>query len=364
MRGLFWCQYLLGIGHLVRGLRLCQSLIQDFEIDFLQGGREVHQVLSSPRFHKIPLSPLSHLLNPAESYEEILKKRHDFLDSFLTLPYQFFVSQSFPMGKHDFTHEVLNIIARVKKINPTCLVVCSCLDYVPTDPKHIEWIYPLLDRYYDKVFIHCDPQILNLHETSVLAQKLGDKLVYTGYVSSGKLIRPSSERVKRILVTVGGGSVGEELLRAAAEVSIFFPDYEFMLVLGPQSSPKLANDLHLFQKIGGSNIRLVPFLPNFTEELQQCALSISLGGSTIIDLCETKTPGIIYPYPSKFSKQRQRAEQFASKGIVQVISPPDLAPHRFRTIIEKTLSSPFPPIEINLNGAENMRRGIQKLLKT
>jgi predicted glycosyltransferase len=338
--------------------------VQNFDIDFLQGGREIHQTLPSPRFHKIPLPAISHIPSAVESYEYILKKRRDYLEAFLTLPYQFFVSQSFPMGKHDFKNEVLDIISRVKKINPDCLIICSCLDYIPTDSKQIESIYPILDRYYDKVFIHCDPQILNLHETSSLAQKLGNKLVYTGYVSSGHAVPQSTgERLKRIMVTMGGGSIGGELLRAAAEVSIFFPDYEFLLVIGPQAHPNLAKDLWQFQQIIGGNIRIVPFLSNFTEELQKCALSISLGGSTIIDLCETKTPGIIYPYPSKFSKQRIRAEQFALKNILQVISPEELAPDRLRRIIEKALNSSFPTIDINLNGAENMRRGIQSLIE-
>ncbi len=62
---LFYCQHLLGIGHLSRSLSLCRRLCEDFDVEFVQGGPDVGRTLRRPGFRHHFLRPL--VMNEGES---------------------------------------------------------------------------------------------------------------------------------------------------------------------------------------------------------------------------------------------------------------------------------------------------------
>nr|WP_283248333.1 glycosyltransferase [Parachlamydia sp. AcF125] len=190
-------------------------------------------------------------------------------------------------------------------------------------------------------------------------------ITYTGYVATPPPEKIFHEKTKQILISAGGGGVCEELLRAVAQVTIYFPDYEFWFVLGPNSPKTLDQDLKMMQKmLHPSNIRISHFLPNFTEHLSRSALLITLGGSTLADMCQTRTPGLVYPYISpKTREQPFRAEKFAEKGVVTMLSKEDLKPERLTKLIRDRIAAPFPDIQINANGAENTANLLIELLR-
>ncbi|CCB85551.1 MULTISPECIES: glycosyltransferase family protein [Parachlamydia] len=375
MKGLFWCQYVLGIGHLVRGLRICQALTKHFDIDFFQGGRDVYLSFDSPRFNKFILPAISNIdqdpivgvLASKRNIFSTFEARRRLIRSLLEEtqePYSFFFTDSFPLGKLAFTEEILEIIDILKKANPHCLIISSVNDVCYNGGGNCKEAGDILHNFYDYLFVHSDPNFVRLEETSSVVRESQNQIFYTGYVATPPPEHIPKEKSKKILISAGGGAVCSELLHAVAQITIFFPDYEFNFVLGPNSPKTIHHDLQVMQKmLHPSNIQISHFLPNFTEHLSRSALLITLGGSTLADMCQTRTPGLVYPYVSpKTREQPFRAQKFAEKGVVTVLSAEDLKPERLIKLIRDRIATPFPDIQINGNGAENSAKLLLELL--
>lgn len=371
-RGLYYCQYLVGIGHLVRSLNICRSLVKKFEIDFLLGGYQVDVTLESPHFHILELPPLD-LENPSAAgfTEEILKtkiaERQSYIEN-IKLPYDFFITEIFPFSKWCFKDEIETLILKIKKLNPNCVIACSlrdssslrdiCSVYSPD----LEYrILDFIDKYYDVVFVHSDPRIYKLEESfSIVEKQLKHKLIYTGFI-----VRPDekialNKREKRIVVSLGSGRFGGELLHAVLKVISFFPNYKFVFITGPKTSDVLINEFKELVPSSSKNIQILPFIDHFPEYLSKSALSISLGGYTIMDIVYTKTPALVYP--STFHDQYVRALKFSCFGFLKIITQQDLEPSKLMQMIKMALQMPPPSFDIDMSGSETTALELDKLL--
>lgn len=160
---------------------------------------------------------------------------------------------------------------------------------------------------------------------------------------------------------MGAGSFGGEMVWSAAHTAIFFPDYEYHIVMGPKTHVKVITQLeNLCQQSKFSNVKTYSFMPNFEEMLAESALSISLGGYTLIEAVNARVPAIVYP--STFPDQFVRSKKFAERGLVQLIAEEDLNPFRLKQVIQEVLAMPRPEHEINMAGADNTRDFLKKLL--
>ena len=360
MKGLFYCQHLVGVGHLTRSLKVCQSLLELCPIDFLRGGPDIGLSIDSPNFRTIELPPLSKNdpWAPIQG-EESMPLRKEILKKELNEPYDFFITELFPFSKWLLKDEVEGIIQRVKELNPRCVIGCSLRDsFLQNDPEQEALILDFINRCYDVVFVHSDPSIFKLEESFSLAKQVKKKVIYTGFITSARL---RDTQLKRILVSMGAGSFGGEMVWSAAHTAIFFPQYEYLLVMGPKSPAKLMTELEeLFKQSKFNNVRVVPFMRNFEETLAESCLSISLGGYTLIEAVNARTASIVYP--STFPDQFVRSKKFAAAGLARLISEEDLNPFKLKEIIQEVLNNPRPEHEINMSGAKNTKLELSKLL--
>lgn len=372
MKGLFYCQSFVAVAPLIRSLLLCKSLVKDFDIDFLYGGQQADIAYDLPRFRFIQLPHIPtnryddfilELPSDERELKEIFSNRWKAIEDYLQGPYDFFITELFPFAKLNFATEIIHIIQEVKKENPHCLILSSVRDVLDLFsfrfPKIIK---KLIDHYYDYVLVHSDPTIIKLNDTFPAAEKIKNKIIYTGFVPN--LTTNTStvvERRKEILIMIGGGSFGGVLLKAVARTAPYFPDYQFIFVLGPHSPQKFKLELEVLQKISGcSNIIISPFLKNIEQALRSCALSISLGGYTLIDVISTRTPSIVFPMA--YTDQLWRTTRFAFLGLVRKITYAELYPEKLAPIIKETLCAPYPTYPININGAENTRSELKRIL--
>ncbi len=367
-KGLFHCQQLFGVGNLVRSLNVCRSLTQHYEIDFIHGGVDIGLTVDSPRFHKILLPPFTvdsamRICDPYQkmSVQEIFSERKKVLDHLLLEPYDFIITSGFPFNKHEFTQEILHIINKVKAQNPDCLVICAQRDIASKfKDKRIGEMLEIFNQYYDYVFVQSDPTILRLEDSLSFAANIKDKTIYTGFVTQQDIGHGQVTRLKRIIVSMGGGIVGEDLMRSVARVTPFFPQYEFLFILGPYTNIAFVNELESFKlNTSSSNVHLSMFLANFTKELSQSVLSISLAGSTIIDACYTHTPAIVYPFTQE---QMLRAQRFAEKGAVRMLLREQLEPEIVKHMISEALRTPYPDLSINCSGADNAVKALSPFI--
>lgn len=362
-RGLFYCQYLVGIGHLIRSLHLCRCLIKDFQIDFLQGGQGVNLSLSSSAFHLIQLPAIEGpLLFPENktTLERRFQERQAIIKH-LNTPYDFLITELFPFSKWEFKEEVFSLIKQVKTINPHCLIFCSLRDsFIQNTAEREKKILEILNRDYAAVFVHSDPRVFQLQESFSLQQKITPNIIYTGFIANPEA-RLAQRREKRIVTSLGEGAFGQNVMEAVLKIAPDFPDYQFAFIMGPKSPPSLAPTLKKIAKeIHASNIKIESFIDNFPDYLNASALSISLGGYTIMDAVYTKTPALVIP--TKFLDQYIRSLKFHAFGFIHVLTDQQLDPASLKTAIQNALKMPIPSFDIDMQGAQTTSREIQRII--
>lgn len=365
-KGLFYCQYLVGLGHLVRSLNLCRSLIKEFNIDFLLGGHDVNLTIDSPNFHLIPLKPLG--VNPDQKLDiessecqHILANRKIAIDK-LQGHYDFLIIEFFPFSKWELKTEIEYLIKKAKTLNPKCLIICSLRDSFPPSASDLEEkIITFVNTHIDYIFVHSDPKIYRLQESFSCADTIAKKVFYTGFITNPDL--PAvAKRKKKITVSNGAGSFGEDLMYAVADAAHCFPDYQFEFILGPKTPKHLPQDLsEIATETHVPNISCHPFLEDFTSHIAESSLSISLGGYTIIDTIHTHTRALVYP--TVFLDQYIRTLKFSGFGLIQALTHEDLTKNKMQQAIQNALSMTISNVKINTDGSQSSCQRIRELLQ-
>lgn len=370
-KGLFFSQPTLGVGQLTRSLYICKSLVNFFDIDFVLGAPDINQIILSPHFHLYEMPPLwlkewdnvPKLVDPfgKKTVEEVFEQRSIYLEPFLETRYDFIIIELYPFSKWKFKNEIERIIQRAKQINPACLIICSMRDIAGKKlPYEEQQIVDKAKQSFDSIFIHSDPSVIAFDETFAMASALADKIVYTGYVADPES-PPPTQRGKQIVVSIGGGTYGLELPRAVSLVAAPLKEYDFLFIMGPKTPPNLRQDLELIKRsLNLTNIQISEFSNHFYSLLNESCLSISLGGSTLVDLVKTHTPSLVYPLAHV--EHVLRANKFASHGVLKILSVQDLHPERLCQVILEQINTPFPMVNINTEGSLNTALELKKRL--
>ncbi|MGD1716505.1 hypothetical protein [Dapis sp. BLCC M172] len=91
--------------------------------------------------------------------------------------------------------------------------------------RHEEKVCKLINKYFDMLLVHSDPNFIRLEETFSRVNDLNCQVHYTGYVAQ-KVPRVDcetrtkiQEKKPLILVSVGGGRFGHELLECIVKTA-------------------------------------------------------------------------------------------------------------------------------------------------
>ncbi len=356
-RILYYCQSLVGIGHLTSSLRIIEALLQHAEVDLIQGGLDTNRVLDHPRFRRLKLPTLLHdgasggFVDPDEQRDadEVWPERARAIDGFLRGPYDALVIEFWPFGRRRFKGEIGSLINAVRERSGPLPIFTSVRDVlVPRSIDKERRMVASVKKHIHTVFVRGDPNIVRLDDTFSLAHEIADRVCYTGCIAPP---RPAvvPQRTQRILVSQGGGNVGRELLVAAIGAAALLPDFQFLLATGSRATAAEIDALRASVRSG--NVEIVPFLQDFAQHLAASALSISMGGdNTLLDAASTRTPTLAYPYQAN-AEQGIRIARYAEKGFVHALAADDLAPERLKRRIEQALAAPYPSHAIAVDGA-------------
>ncbi len=374
----FYCQHLLGVGHLTRSFAITNQLVSSFDVEFIQGGPDIGKIPDqSVMVHY--LSPLQMKESTAELYDPIDGRDVDavFADRMKVLQeiagrrFDFLIVELFPFGRKKFKAEILGFIAEIRRLNPKIQVICSLRDilvekhdYLVRDKKNAD----LVNQYFDHVFVHSDPNILKLDQTYSAVNEIEKKISYTGFVTESADI-PDHEcelmndsGLPQILISQGGGVVGRELLEGFARIVSALPDYFFLFSMGPNAPKDLRTVL--VDIIGNcSNYKIVDFLQNFEAELCASKLSASLAGyNTMMNLLNRKSTALVFPYMAN-REQNLRATAIEKFGALKILRSDDLKSKKLLEIVKNQISNKYPVFEIELDGTTNTRVLLEKLQK-
>lgn len=367
-RILFYCQSLVGLGHLTSSLLVIRELSAYADVDLIHGGQGLLQMPELPGFRHLRLPTI--LIDTAtdELYapdsdkpiEFVWAERAAAIEQFADEPYDAVMVEFFPFGRRRLKREILRLFASVRQRCGAIPIFCFVREILVPAPLDAEQrMVKLVREHIHTVFVRGDPDVVRFEESFSLAAEIADRLVYVGYVSPPPpAIWPV--RQKRIVVSQGGGEIGKTLLCAAIRAAPLLPDYQFLVVTSSRASS--AEVAELQARVSSANVRVVSFLPNFQESLQTAALSISLGGdNTLMDVISTRTPALAFPYAGN-SEQGLRIEKLASKSFVLPLTENDLAPEQLSQKIRKTINQTYPQQAIAIDGAAELSRRVRSIL--
>jgi predicted glycosyltransferase len=224
---LFYCQHSLGIGHLTRSFALARALRERFRVVFLNGGKLPQGVSVPTGVSCIHLPPLGmddgHTVVSRDTGIDVgaaRAERRQLIGRAVeaTQPAVLIV-ELFPFGRKKFADEILPMIRAARRQGAK--VVCSLRDILvdarPDQQHHDDRAAWLVNRYFDAVLVHSDAAFARLEETFRPRRTLRTPVWHTGFVVPERRVDAHLARGEHVVVSAGGGIVGDSLFRAALE---------------------------------------------------------------------------------------------------------------------------------------------------
>ena len=387
---MFYCQNLMGMGHLVRSAEIIRSLVTEFEVCLIDGGPVVQnfEIPNSVRIIRIPALRVRNrsleVVNSNLSLEEVKEiRKNRLLQIFHEFRPHCLITEGYPFSKGKLAFELIPLLEEVKLTRGRTKAVCCVRDIVLSkntyqDKAKLEIKKrDLMNQYYDMLLVHSDPRIHKLEENFSLTEEIECEINYTGYVAQSppENLPPTAEDIAAlsrkeptILVSIGGGRFGHELIEKVLEASIIlekFLPHKIQIFAGPFMPEEKFLEL---QKLAANkiNINLRKYTAHLLSYMKKAALSISLGGyNTTMNVLRTGVNAMIYP-SNDGNEQRIRSEKLENLGIIELIRPQDLQCERLAQKIitslhKKRVSDVSNYVE--LQGAQNTTNFIQELLK-
>lgn len=223
---MFYCQHILGMGHLVRSMEIVKGLTQDFQICFINGGEVIEnfhvptgvEVVNLPGIRTDANFRELQSVNPNLSLETAQAQRtNQLLQVYQQFQPDVLMIELFPFGRRKFSFELRPLLDAIQadgqRTGCPTKVVCSLRDIVVTKQdraKHEQKVCDLMNRYFDLLLIHGDPQFQPIDDTFSRLHDLACPVYYTGYVVQPQPQDMKPIKLKRpiILTTIGVVALG------------------------------------------------------------------------------------------------------------------------------------------------------------
>jgi predicted glycosyltransferase len=290
------------------------------------------------------------------------------------------IIELFPFGRKRFAFELLPLLAHIRLSAGSTKVVCSLRDILVTKSdqvRHEDWVVSLMNRYFDLLLIHSDPTFQTLDETFSRCQDLRCDVRYTGFVTQEPDERvdrpvverePTSDGVPLVLVSVGGGRVGYELLDSAVQASSLLMKthpHRMLVFTGPYMPDQQYEQL---QRLAAQqqHIEIRRFTPHFQSLMKRATVSISMAGyNTCMNLLTTGTRALVLPFTGHANEEQTiRAKKLERCGLLTMLKPDDLLPDRLAAKIEMLLTGSHADRRhsINVDGGKQTAIAVEALV--
>jgi predicted glycosyltransferase len=389
-RVFFYCQHVLGIGHLVRRAEIVRELSRDSKILFVSGGEkpdgfrfpehENIDVLQLPPLKTDPDFSNLQVCGSLRSVDETKTlRRRLLLQAFDQFQPDILVTELFPFGRKQFRFELLPLLEHARQQRRRTMVASSVRDILVTRKDQEEYeqrVCDLVNTFYDLILVHGDKNFQKFDETFSRVNDLQCPLAYTGYVVQHK--DPNTKEACRLQLTEQGqpvivASIGsgqyltglvllETVLRAAQLLQSRIP-HEFHVFAGPLMPEEAYSRLQALAH-ESRNVRLSRYTPNLAAVLKRAEVSVSMGGyNTMMDVLSSRVRALVYPVTSNGDQEQSvRAEKLARTGVIDVIRTEELTPEKLARKVGRALSKTPTPLTVNCAGAVNSVLLLKKYL--
>ncbi len=377
-RLLFYCQHSLGMGHLIRSFAVADGLANHFDVVFLNGGPLPEGQKPPEKIEIVNLPPLGfdsemQLLSRDDNHTVAQAQQlrlNTMRNALCSVKPDVLLIELFPFGRKKFAAELIALLEDARAWSTPPVVVCSLRDIlVERNQQHDELACHRANRYFDAVLVHSDARFARLEDSFHPRSPLKVPVFYTGFVAREQKedAKPEPRREPRIVVSAGGGLVGETLLRTAIQAYDLLrtPGKPEMRVIGgpflPEQSWLTLEDMALEKK----GISLVRSVPDLGVELRNASASISqCGYNTAMDILRSRVPALVVPFNGeRQDEQMKRARRLQRLGALRVLEPERFDAQNMAKEIEALLQFQPNAVQLDMNGAENSAQFLKDLLR-
>jgi len=360
-----YVQHLMGSGHAHRAAAISRALVaRGVDVCFVSGGFPVAGLDPNAVIQQLPPAravDLSYKSLQGENGTPVNESWRSRRCAQLLKLYQAFrphavLLETFPFGRRLMRFELLPLLDAVGLSQPRPLRVSSIRDILERwrTPGRNEEIVDLAKRHLDLVLVHGDGKLTPFEDSFPEAGVLNACVRYTGYVvDEPEGIAESDAGSEEIVVSSGGGKVGESLLAAAlAARPLAKKATGTWRLLAGHGLP--ASVFQRLQRDAPDSVIVERNRRDFSVLLRNCAVSVSQAGyNTVTETLTARARSVLIPFADGGQReQTTRAEIFAERGWVSVLPPDTLSPATLARAVDLALERPPPPIEtVAMNGA-------------
>ncbi len=219
---------------------------------------------------------------------------------------------------------------------------------------------------YDYVFLAGDVKFFDVSADAPWARALGDRFAYAGFVVPSLAAR--RREPDHVVASFGGGWEAAWLTeRVVGAFDRWKARRSGLGRLSIYTGPAIARSA--FERLSRSlqarsDVRLTRFAGDFEAELAACGLAILQAGSTPFQILESDIPMIVYHRDYSSREQQVRAERLAAWPGVRVIDRPWLESQDVASLMSELTEHPPNPRRTGLDfgGVERVAAAIERLL--
>jgi predicted glycosyltransferase len=369
-RFLFYSHDGLGLGEVRRSLAIARELAElnhDISVLLVTGAEDVESLGVPARVGILKLPGLQKSERSAAGLPEVSDAEvHVLRERLLAATAETFQPEvvlvdGYPFGVDGELGPALEIARAFG--GQAVLGLCDVID----DPGSvdIEWhargLFERISALYARVLVYGQPDVLDPVRDSGFPQDVARLTSFCGYVVSaaGELPEPpGADGPPRILATAGGGADGFPLLETFIEVASR-ARWNATVVAGPECPPDRVQELDGLAR--GAGVTFRHFVPSLMAEFSSLDALVCMGGyNTLAEAVASGVPTVCVPRVGPSRDQLVRAEAFARRRLIRMVTADRLTPEGLRTEIDAALLEHAVPARLDVGGA---RRAAQHLME-
>jgi predicted glycosyltransferase len=367
---LLYVQHLLGIGHLMRAGALARGLeAAGIRVVLVSGGMPVPVLdTGAARFEQLP--PVRAM---DETFKQLAKengepvdddwkvqRRERLLQIFDREKPDILLTELYPFGRRQMRFELEPLVARAllrREQTGGPVIAASIRDIIVASrkPGRTEEIIDRVRRCYDLVLVHGDENVIPFNRSFPGAGDIADIVRSTGYVVGPIPPRqgPGAPGYDEVIVSTGGGAVGDRLLEAAvgARELCRLRERTWRVLVG-HNYPE---DAFLESRARAPRgVQMERARGDFTQLLANCALSISQGGyNTVAEILATGTRSVCLPFAGgEETEQTLRCRLLAERGALHFVEQDAVSADQVAMAVDRALESqPIQGQTVDTDGA-------------
>jgi predicted glycosyltransferase len=365
-RALIHVQHLLGVGHLRRALALGRGLAQaGASVTVASGGMPVPNLpVGGMEFVQLPPvraadATFKQLLDetgrPVDDAWRA-RRRDALVGLFARVRPDLLVIELYPFGRRLLRFELEPLLDAARARRPRPVVACSLRDIIhPPAPGRIEPIVAAVRERFDLVLVHGDPDLIPLDLSFPEVGRIAAKLHYTGYLldQPAPAAGAGAAREPEVIVSSGGGAVGEPLLKAALQARPLtrHRGRPWRLLAGHNLDEAAFQSLRAAASQG---VVVERARPDFTALLPGVLCSVSQAGyNTAVEVLAARAPAVFVPFADEAEvEQTMRCRALARLALCRWVAPGELGPKTLAQAIDAAEAAP-EGLRIDTDGARN-----------